>query len=215
MKHSLFFVLLLALIIGCKDTPNQPQGEASEEAAVETSETGALAPENAKAVWSVDTYREKGMEYAMATQGALGKTLQNKIQEDGIQQAMVFCKEEALPITDSLSRKFGANISRITDRPRNPLNAATAEEMKFISNFKSELSSGQNPEALVVRQGDHVNFYYPILTNNLCLKCHGTGGEDIQQEVLTAIEELYPQDLATGYTSNELRGLWKVSFEQD
>jgi hypothetical protein len=182
---------------------------------MDASETATPVGESRKAEPSQEWYQEKGMEYAMATQAALGKTLQNRIQEAGIEQALAFCQVEALPITDSLSRKFGVGISRITDRPRNPVNRATYDEMKFISNFKSELDKGQSPEALVVRQGDHTNFYYPILTNNLCLNCHGTPSADIQQDVLSVIEDLYPEDLARGYTANELRGLWKVSFAED
>ena len=205
MKYSFIFIFLLIALTACKDAPNAKPA-AGTEAAV-----SATNPEDV--VTSEISYQEKGMEYAMATQAALGKALQNKIQEEGIQEAIGFCQVEALPITDSLSTKFGVEISRITDKPRNPVNAASAEEMKFISKIKSELGTGQPPEALVVRQGADTNFYYPILTNNMCLKCHGSTEDDIQPRVLGVIAELYPQDQATGYGNNQFRGLWKVSFQ--
>ncbi len=204
MKYSFIFVFLLMALTGCKDSPNLKPAEGAE------TEVPAADAEVRK---SEVSYQEKGMEYAMATQAALGKALQNKIQEAGIQEAIVFCKVEALPITDSLSEKFGVAISRITDKPRNLINTASAEEMKFISNFKSELGTGQPPEPLVVRQGDDTNFYYPILTNTMCLKCHGSPEEDIRPQVLGVIAELYPEDQATGYGNNQFRGLWKVSFK--
>lgn len=206
MKNSFIILLLLAALTGCKDSSNRKPIESS----------GANMPTADAEVGKKDiAYQEKGMEYAMATQAALGKRLQSKIQEGGIQEAIVFCKVEALPITDSLSEKFGVAISRITDRPRNPMNTASAEEMKFIANFKSEIVTGQPPEPLVVRQGDRTNFYYPILTNNMCLKCHGNPEADIQPQVLGVIAELYPEDQATGYNNNQFRGLWKVSFPQE
>ena len=198
----MFFVLLFAMMAGCGDRDNQKKPPSPN--------TGSEAVKTDKAEWSAGEYEEKGMEYAMAVQRVLGKTLQEKIQD-----AIVFCKDEALPITDSLARERGVRISRITDKPRNPVNLAGAEEMKFISNFRAELSGGQTPEPLVVRQGEHTNFYYPILTNNMCLKCHGTPGDDIRPNVLSTLEELYAEDLATGYSVNELRGLWKVSFTED
>lgn len=205
MKYFLLLIFMLTATVGCKDTQNQNKMQQTAE-----------PPEEVvgKKKGSVSEYQEKGMEYAMAVQATLGKTLQNKIQEGGIQEAVAFCKVEALPITDSLSRELGATISRITDKPRNPVNAADAEEMKFISNFRAELSGGQRPQALVVRHENNTNFYYPILTNNLCLKCHGTPGDDIRPEVLATLQDLYPQDQATGYSVNQLRGLWKVSFDE-
>ena len=205
MKYSFLFIFLLIALTSCKDSPNAKPAAGTE------AEVPGTNPE--EVVKSEISYQEKGMEYAMATQAALGKALQNKIQEEGIQEAIGFCQVEALPITDSLSTKFGVEISRITDKPRNPVNAASAEEMKFISKIKSELGTGQPPEALVVRQGDDTNFYYPILTNNMCLKCHGSTKDDIQPRVLEAIAEFYPQDEATGYGNNQFRGLWKVSFK--
>jgi len=205
MKYSFIFIVLLMALTGCKDSPNAKPA-AGTGAGVPATDPGDI-------VESGISYQEKGMEYAMATQAALGKALQSKMQEEGIQGAIGFCKVEALPITDSLSGKFGVDISRITDKPRNPVNEANAEEMKFISKIKSELGTGQPPEPLVVRQGDDTNFYYPILTNTMCLKCHGSPEADIQPRVLGIIAELYPEDQATGYGNNQFRGLWKVSFK--
>lgn len=205
MKYPFIFMSLLIALTGCKDSPNAKPAAGTA--------TTVPATNPGEVVKSEISYQEKGMEYAMATQAALGKALQSKIQEAGIQEAIGFCKVEALPITDSLSTKFGVEISRITDKPRNPVNAANPEEMKFISKIKSELGTGQPPEALVVRQGDDTNFYYPILTNTMCLKCHGSTEDDIQPRVLDVIAELYPRDLATGYGNNQFRGLWKVSFK--
>ncbi len=202
-KPLLLCILATALAFGCKDI-KEPKGEPpAGEAAVES-----LPAEG----YTAEAVREKGMEYAMATQAVLGKTLQGKIKSEGTVAAIGFCNLRALPITDSLSREKGAAISRITDRPRNPLNRASDEEMKFISRFRGELAAGEAPEALVVRQDDRTNFYYPILTNNLCLQCHGRPEKEITPEVLSVLRERYPGDRATGYAANEFRGLWKVSF---
>lgn len=202
-KSLLLWILAVAVAIGCKDKKESPGEPPAGEPASESPSGEGFTAEEA---------RVKGMEYAMATQAVLGKTLQGKIKSEGTVAAIEFCNLRALPITDSLSREKGAAISRITDRPRNPENRASDEEMKFISRFKSDLATGQAPEGLVVRQEGRTNFYYPILTNNLCLQCHGRPEKEISPEVLSILKERYPQDSATGYAANEFRGLWKVSF---
>jgi len=58
-----------------------------------------------------------------------------------------------------------------------------------------------------------LNYYKPILTAlSACLQCHGPE-EEINPETLQKIKTLYPNDKATGYSINELRGLWKIGFE--
>jgi Protein of unknown function (DUF3365) len=56
--------------------------------------------------------------------------------------------------------------------------------------------------------------YYPILTNAMCLQCHGKPNVDISITTLDKIHALYPDDRATGYVVNELRGLWVVEMDK-
>ena len=150
----------------------------------------------------------------MAVQATLGKTLQQKIKEEGTLGAIEFCNLNALAITDSLSREFGATISRITDRPRNPQNRATDEEIKLMSSYRQDLEAGHSAKGLVALQDDTIHLYYPIVTSSLCLQCHGTPQSEIAPQVYSTIQELYPEDRAIAYSSEELRGLWKVSFSE-
>jgi nitrate reductase cytochrome c-type subunit len=62
---------------------------------------------------------------------------------------------------------------------------------------------------------DQVYFYYPITTNAKCLQCHGVKERDIQPPVLTVLSTLYPEDKATGYEVDEVRGMWKVQFIEE
>ncbi len=165
--------------------------------------------------YTTEEFREAGIGYAMAVQATLGKTLQGKIKEEGTLGAIEFCNLNALSITDSLSREFGVTISRVTDRPRNPKNRASDQELRYIYAYQEDLAEGHTAEGLVALQDNTIHFYYPIVTNNLCLQCHGTPKAGIAPEVYSKIQELYPQDRAVGYASGELRGLWKVAFPED
>ena len=206
MKYHLLLFALAGTLLGCGErNPGK-----------KTSEPDPGAAREVKSAQHTDSeYRDMGMQYAMAVQGTLGKTLQGRIREAGPQGAIEFCNLNALAITDSIGETLGAEISRVTDRVRNPMNRATAAEATLISQYRDELAAGNAPEPLVVHEGEKVYFYAPILTNDLCLKCHGSAGSDISPEVYNKLRELYPGDQAVSYSANELRGLWKVAFDKE
>ncbi|MFN2260970.1 MAG: DUF3365 domain-containing protein [Psychroflexus sp.] len=161
------------------------------------------------------SYAEIGMTYAKSTKQTLGKNLMGAMQKEGVLHALSFCNVQAMPLTDSMATKHNAIIKRVSDKFRNPKNEANAEELEYISLYKQILKNGEEPEPTVVEDGENVNFYYPIVTNGMCLKCHGTPGKEIERETYDKIKELYPQDKAIGYGVNEVRGMWSISFEKN
>jgi hypothetical protein len=52
--------------------------------------------------------------------------------------------------------------------------------------------------------------YYPVLTNGMCLRCHGNPGRDIQAFTAALLRQEYSTDQATGYGVDELRGIFAV-----
>ena len=48
----------------------------------------------------------------------------------------------------------------------------------------------------------------------MCLQCHGQLKTEILPETLSKINKLYPNDLATGYKIDELRGIWDVEMKK-
>jgi len=161
------------------------------------------------------SYADIGMSYAKSTKATLGKNLMGAIQKEGVLHALSFCNVQAMPLTDSMATKHNAIIKRVSDQNRNPKNKANSEELEYLSVYKEVLKNGEEPEPIVVERGKNVNFYYPIVTNNMCLKCHGRPGQDIQPKTLQRIQKLYPNDKAIGYDVNEVRGMWSISFEKD
>ncbi|CAN0317700.1 unnamed protein product, partial [Chrysoparadoxa australica] len=56
-------------------------------------------------------------------------------------------------------------------------------------------------------------FTQPIaIGNGMCLNCHGEPKEQIKEDVLAAIKSKYPNDVATGYSLGQLRGMWSVKI---
>jgi hypothetical protein len=136
-------------------------------------------------------------------------TLMQKIEENGIENALEFCNINAIPITQSVADQHLTQIKRVSDRNRNPKNAANPEELKLISQYKKEIQAGKMLKPVVKNN----YLYTPIVTQSQCLKCHGTPGETIALPTAKKIKELYPKDLALGYKENEIRGLFLVSLQ--
>lgn len=158
--------------------------------------------------------QEKGLQIALATKAVLGKNLMGKIQKEGTLAALDFCHVKAIPLTDSMSVAKNVTIKRASDKPRNPKNKATSSEEIYIKLFKEDIKNGKDSEPIVVENGNHVNVYYPITTNSMCLQCHGTPKTQVKENVLTGINKNYPNDKAIGYDINQVRGIWNVSFNK-
>lgn len=157
-------------------------------------------------------YLEQGQQYALQTQSVLGKNLMQAVQAGGPAHALTFCNEQAIPLTDSMSSELGVSLKRVSDRNRNPDNAASEAELAYIKDAKTAIAEGNMPTGDVQLTGEKIVGYYSILTNDLCLNCHGEPGQDITEETLRAINTYYPEDKAVGYRANQLRGIWVVEM---
>ncbi len=159
--------------------------------------------------------KQIGMDIAMSTKKELGKNLMKALNEEGAKKAVEFCNIKAMPITAHKEKEYNAIIKRASDRPRNPKNKATAKEEAHITTFKKMLANNESPKSILEKSNGKFNFYYPIITNNMCLKCHGEVDKNIKSETYKTIQLKYPKDQAIGYDINQVRGLWHIEFQKD
>lgn len=157
-------------------------------------------------------YAAQGRDYALNTKSVLGSQLLAALGEGGPIYAVPFCNERALPLTDSMSLAQGARIQRLSDRPRNPNNQADSLALLAMDEIRAELAAGNTSAHQLYSATDSITAYYPILTNQMCLQCHGQKDQDIQAATYQSILERYPEDKAIGYAANELRGIWMVKW---
>ena len=156
-----------------------------------------------------------GKAEAIKTRDVLGRNLQQAMHDGGPVAAVNFCNENAQALTNSTSGELNTTISRVSDRPRTPKNAANKDQLSYIIAAKTTLASVEQPKPALVERGARIVGYYPIVTNGMCLQCHGTEGKEISQETSSAIRTLYPADQATGYGLNELRGIFVISMQKN
>lgn len=191
----LFFTVVISVsIFGCQNRESKSQETLSKD--------------------DLSAYKQKGGDFVEASQKVLASNLVGAIQEKGTDGALEFCNIQAIPLTDSMSVELQAHIKRVTDQPRNPDNVANESELNYIRSAKSDLSEGKEVTPAIHYANGKVIGYYPIITNQLCMQCHGNENSQIDHATLEKIKTLYPEDQATGYDVGELRGIWVVEMEE-
>lgn len=154
-----------------------------------------------------------GMQVADSVGALLRSELMLAMGEGGPVHAVEFCNANALPLTASLSGHFGAEVKRTSDRLRNPANAPSDLEALVLADYRSAQTEGRplTPKVALDGEGRSV-FFAPIFTTGPCLVCHGQEGnmDPSLRDLLTA---LYPNDHAMGFSIDELRGIWSITFK--
>ena len=203
MKTPMFLFLLLALsFAACTPAPKESEERADQEIPPLTSE-------------GQQQYLEKGKAMASATFAELSGRLTQALARGGVQEAVQYCNVVAMPLVDSLSKANNATIRRSSLKVRNPADKPTPAERAILNEYHTLASQGADikPRVQLLENGE-VGFFAPIRIMPLCLQCHGKVGEDISREDYALIKALYPEDEATGYVNEELRGIWSIAFER-
>lgn len=196
-----FLFLIFSYLYSC-DNSNSNQKETSNDTAQVAMNSNQI------------DYLAKGQKIAAASQDVLGKNLVNAISTGGTKYAVEFCNVEAIPLTDSMAGVMNASVRRVTDKPRNSNNLANNAEMTLIKNMKEEMENDETPKPQIREINEKMVGYYAVITNQMCLNCHGRKDVDIASETYKKIKMLYPSGKATGYLANELRGMWVVEMNK-
>jgi len=144
-----------------------------------------------------------------------GKDLKGKLlsalADSGVAGAITVCRDEASEIATKHSQPGVYSIRRVSDRNRNPQNAADSEALAIMAQYADTILRHSDYVKFWRSDGEHKLFVYyqPIYTDQLCLKCHGAV-DSMSAEVREALRVNYPDDKATGYEVGNLRGLFVV-----
>ncbi|MDP2238501.1 MAG: DUF3365 domain-containing protein [Bacteroidales bacterium] len=163
----------------------------------------------------INLYREQGRFIVKSSFQALSTQLTGAIQTGGVPYAVSFCNIEAVPIMDSMTAEFNVNIKRVSEKNRNPENSPDAFEQMILDLFDQNLkNSGKVNDTVLLDANNTLVYAAPILMAQPCLQCHGVIGTDISDKNNSIIKKLYPADKASGFAQGDLRGIWRIRFEQ-
>jgi len=151
----------------------------------------------------------EGIKYIKMLGSELKSHLKEALKADpsGV-KALEFCANKAMQITKEVNSKLpdGASVRRTALRTRNPKNAPDPIDEGVMEVFEKAANEHKlTPQNIVkIDDGKSIRYYKPLLTQAVCLKCHG---ENVSDELKAKIKEFYPNDKALGFKNGAFRGV--------
>ncbi|MDM5271545.1 DUF3365 domain-containing protein [Sulfurovum sp. zt1-1] len=151
----------------------------------------------------------EGIGYIKKLGGTLKSELQKHMQVDptGV-AAFGFCTAKAMEITEEVNKELPANakVRRTALKTRNEMNMPDATDIAVMESYLKAIEEKRfTPQDIkIVEEGNTTRVYKPLLTDGVCLKCHGQNvSTEIQEMIITS----YPKDEAMGFKEGDLRGV--------
>ena len=164
---------------------------------------------------------ETGDQVAGRLFSSLMTTLQEKIDSEGPEAAIAYCRLEALPLTARIAEEFPSvkNVRRTALRTRNPANAPDATDRSVLEEWLASWNPTTPPQPVMREFASadgtkELRYYRPVPFMSTCLACHGSGDE-IAPNVRAALQRDYPQDAAVDFQEGDLRGAIVVTFDAE
>lgn len=142
---------------------------------------------------------------------SLKAVLVKEMQTNGIVAAVSVCSDTAQILTNNYGINKGIYIKRVSINYRNTINKPDEIETKALKYFAELKSIGKLTDTteyfeVVNKAGvKNVRYLKPIIVQAPCLGCHGAEN-NIVPDVKSILNVKYPEDKATGYQMDDLRG---------
>jgi hypothetical protein len=167
----------------------------------------ALADDNLKA------HVAEGKGVIKAFFGDLKGELVKGMKGHGPVKTISTCQTVAPQLSEAHSQMSGWEVGRTSLKVRNPDNAPDAWETAVLNEFETRKAAGEDPKKIskaeFVEEGGRKYFRMmkAIPTAEVCTKCHGS---ELAEPVTAKLNELYPEDKATGFKVGDLRGAFTL-----
>lgn len=151
----------------------------------------------------------EGVSYIKKLGGTLKSELQKHMKVDPTAVAAFgFCTAKAMEITEEVNKELPANakVRRTALKTRNEKNAPDATDINVMEEYVKaiEAKTFTPKDIKVVEEGNTTRVYKALITNGVCLKCHG---QNVSKEIKDMIAISYPKDQAMGFKEGDLRGV--------
>ena len=154
---------------------------------------------------------------ALAFDTRLRMEMLDRIERDEDPVAVHMSYRDHVPgYAKEISERLGLEFSRVSMRPRNPLNSADDWEREQFAMFEFWRETGRDPSvmetAAIVEEEESgrklFRWMRPLVADEACMVCHG---DKLDPRLLKLLAQEYPLDEATGYYDTEILGAYSVT----
>ena len=194
MRAALAAILAtVSLVASCKqELPEPPPPSAEEEARV----------------------RQTGNEIAANLIKTLGGQMKAALKSGGPVAAVAVCQSAAQPLTTSVTASTpNTTVRRTSLKVRNPANTPDDTDREVLQQLAALPPADQLPAEIIRWTPDTARFYKPLVTQEVCTKCHGDP-DSFSPPLRSLLNTAYPDDQAIGYTIGDLRGVIRVDIKR-
>lgn len=159
-----------------------------------------------------DALTGEARKVAMSLPPRLLATLQKEMSKAGPEGAIPVCRDMAPKMAGKILQETGWKVKRVSLKPRNEARAIPDDwEKAALEDFDKRAAAGESPAQLEKGEtvGNEYRYVKALPVKPLCLACHGTA-DQISPAVKSVLDELYPNDRATGYVEGQIRGAISV-----
>jgi hypothetical protein len=140
----------------------------------------------------------------------LKSVLIEQIRINGLVGGIETCSKIAPKAMQDISNKTGWEVKRVSLKNRNPNGQPDLWEMQALKEFEELAKKDENSELEkweIIQDENNSYFRYikGLKTTYECLMCHSSK-DNLSNDVKNKLKELYPNDLATGYSTKQVRG---------
>ncbi len=208
MKNNFYFFLAATALLSCG-----PQERVSKETFEEVNRNMEV-----KRLTEAEIINEAmiwGDSITKEAQNQLITQLQQAIENQGFPGAIEFCQANATSILGSLGESHSVQIKRVSNRYRNPSDQPEPVQQPILEAYEYNAENGikSDPNIQKIQNGEVLLYTKPIvISNSMCLSCHGEPGKEVSEGTLAKLSEKYPADRALGHRMGDLRGMWSVKL---
>jgi hypothetical protein len=116
--------------------------------------------------------------------------------------AIAVCREKAPTVAAHVTEVYGLEIGRTSHRLRNSANEAPSWADAYVADLVEDPTYVAGPNG-------ELGALLPIKLRAECQMCHGSADE-IDEEIMAALAEHYPDDQALDFAEGDLRGWFWV-----
>lgn len=212
IRNYLFGLVYLCCFTACNES-NNSRGIDSKDVAREIRNREIRHITQAQIL---DATFKQGQLVADSVQKSLTQKMTQAVSEKGVVEAAKFCNLQTLEPVSALESSYKATIKRIPLKNTGKNQRLEEIESQLLSAYQYNAENKLPLEKNVQKSGEqYLLFTSPVtLSNQVCLKCHGVIGKDLEEKDFQTLQAAYRLDSLVNYSLQQPIAIYSILFNR-